>query len=67
MGVEPQKLRGRLVGQDHPGFDACFSRFVVKPLDDGEDKSADIREQPEVVAEAGSQELGEGEDELPVV
>ncbi len=45
MGVEPQKLPRPLVDPNPTGFDACLSRFFVKPLNDGEDKSAYLRKQ----------------------
>ena len=55
-----------MVRQDHCRPDGAFGCFVVEPLEDGKDELADLREQPAVVAEVWPQELGEGEDELPV-
>ena len=55
-----------LVCQNHPRADACLSCLAVKPLDDSEDKSADLREQSSVVSEVWPQELGEGENKLPM-
>ena len=66
MGIPSQESTSRLVCQNHPRADACLSRLAVKSLDDSEDKSADLREQSSVVPEIGSQELREGENELPM-
>jgi hypothetical protein len=43
-----------------------FRLFVVEPLEDGKDESANLRKQPAVVPEIRSQEFREGEDELAV-
>ena len=55
-----------LVGQYHPGFNRSFCRLVVKPLDNGEDKSADLGKQTAVVAEVGPQDTRYRENELPM-
>ena len=56
MGIESQKFAAGLISQNHTGHDARMGRFVVKSLNNGEDKSADIGKQAPVVAEVGPQD-----------
>jgi hypothetical protein len=66
VGVEPDKVSRRGVG-DHGGtLDPPAGSLVREALDHAVDESADLTGEVAVVAEEDAQHLGECEDHLPV-
>jgi hypothetical protein len=64
--LQPKKLTARLIGQNHPRFDWPIGRLGIETFDDGENQSADFREQAAVVPEVWAQNTRNREDELPM-